>query len=107
MKASFLRMKYALGIVNSKSSKSNAFISEPVFNEDKTVVITCDASIYNSHELRQNLIKKGCRLESDADSEIILQLYEESGINCLELSQGRFRLRSMGRKEKYFVLGPR
>ena len=40
-------------------AKSNAIISEPIFNKEKTVVITCDASIYNSQELRQNLIKKG------------------------------------------------
>lgn len=71
-------------------AKSNTFISEPVFNEDKTVLITCDASIYNSHELRTSLIKKGRRLESDTDSEVILKLYEEFGIKCLEYLRGDF-----------------
>ena len=85
-------------------AKSNAIISEPVFNEEKSVVITCDASIYNSHELRQDLIKKGCRLESDTDSEVILKLYEESGIKCLEYLRGDFAFALWDEKKNILYL---
>jgi len=85
-------------------AKSNAFINEPVFNEDKTLMITCDASIYNSHELRQDLIKKGCRLESGTDSEVILKLYEEFGITCLEYLRGDFAFALWdGTKDKLYL----
>jgi asparagine synthase (glutamine-hydrolysing) len=63
---------------------------QPLFNEDKSLVLICNGEIYNYIELKQTLIKKGHVFNSDSDSETILHLYEEYGVKCLEHLRGMF-----------------
>lgn len=51
--------------------------NQPLFNEDKTLVLICNGEIYNYKELRQELLNKNHKLSSDSDCETILHLYEE------------------------------
>lgn len=63
---------------------------QPLFNEDKSLVLICNGEIYNYIELKQDLHKKGHIFNSDSDSETILHLYEEYGVKCLEHLRGMF-----------------
>lgn len=63
---------------------------QPLFNEDKSLVLICNGEIYNYIELKDSLQKKGHQFNSDSDSETILHLYEEYGEKCLEHLRGMF-----------------
>lgn len=63
---------------------------QPLFNEDKSLVLICNGEIYNYIELKNNLITKGHVFNSDSDSETILHLYEEYGVKSLEYMRGMF-----------------
>jgi len=63
---------------------------QPLANEDNTVFLVCNGEIYNFRELRSDLEKKGHRFKSQSDSEVILHLYEEKGIECLQYLRGAF-----------------
>ncbi len=63
---------------------------QPLFNEDKTLVLICNGEIYNYVELKQQLIAHGHSFMSDSDSETILHLYEDYGVECLQYLRGMF-----------------
>jgi asparagine synthase (glutamine-hydrolysing) len=63
---------------------------QPLFNEDKSLVLICNGEIYNYVEIKKDLIKKGHIFNSDSDSETILHLYEEYGVKCLDHLRGMF-----------------
>lgn len=55
---------------------------QPIWNEDGTVVLTCNGEIYNAPELTRELEARGHRFRTSSDVEVILHLYEEYGENC-------------------------
>ena len=64
--------------------------SQPVFNEDKSIVIVYNGEIYNFLDLRGNLERKGHRFYTKTDTEVIVHLYEEYGIDCAKYLRGMF-----------------
>jgi asparagine synthase (glutamine-hydrolysing) len=63
---------------------------QPMFNEDKSLTLVFNGEIYNYKELRTKLVASGHRFYSNTDSEAILHLYEEKGVNCLNDLDGIF-----------------
>ena len=63
---------------------------QPIFNEDKTLVLICNGEIYNYKELMSSLLAKGHTFHSKSDSEVIVHLYEEYGVSCLYYLRGMF-----------------
>jgi asparagine synthase (glutamine-hydrolysing) len=63
---------------------------QPITNEDGTVWIVFNGEIYNYRELRQLLIAKGHRLQTQSDTEVIVHLYEEYGADCVKHLRGMF-----------------
>ncbi len=53
--------------------------SQPIFNEDQTVLCVFNGEIYNYRELRQDLEKRGHTFSTNSDTEVIVHGYEEYG----------------------------
>ena len=63
---------------------------QPMCNKDKTVWIVYNGEIYNFPELRERLIETGHKFTTESDTEVLLHLYEQKGIKCLEDLRGMF-----------------
>jgi asparagine synthase (glutamine-hydrolysing) len=63
---------------------------QPLTNEDESLWLVFNGEIYNHPALRQELMARGHRFRSQTDSEVILHLYEEKGINGLQNFNGMF-----------------
>lgn len=51
--------------------------TQPLYNENKSLVLICNGEIYNYKELRERLISEGHQFSSFSDCEVILHLYEK------------------------------
>lgn len=63
---------------------------QPMSNEDQTVWITYNGEIYNFREIRAELQRKGHAFNSNTDTEVIVHLYEEEGIDAVQRLNGMF-----------------
>lgn len=63
---------------------------QPIANEDGTIWIVCNGEIFNFVELRAELEARGHQFRSGSDSEVIIHLYEDVGMRCLERLNGDF-----------------
>src|SRR5947209_2821859 len=63
---------------------------QPLSNEDGTVWIVFNGEIYNYQELREHLLSRGHIFKTQADTEVIVHLYEELGEACVERLRGMF-----------------
>lgn len=63
---------------------------QPMQNADGSIQIVFNGEIYNYLELRQQLIGKGYSFKSHTDTEVLLHLYEDKGIECLQQLNGMF-----------------
>lgn len=64
--------------------------SQPMFNEDNSLVLVFNGEIYNSKIIREDLIKSGHIFKTTTDSEILLHGYEEYGENLLQKLRGMY-----------------
>jgi asparagine synthase (glutamine-hydrolysing) len=63
---------------------------QPIGNETGSVWIVFNGEIYNHQELQQRIIARGHRLSTKSDTETVVHLYEEYGIDCLRFLEGMF-----------------
>jgi asparagine synthase (glutamine-hydrolysing) len=63
---------------------------QPMVNADKSVWISFNGEIFNYVELREEMIARGRRFASNSDTEVILQLYDELGPDCVTKFNGDF-----------------
>jgi len=77
---------------------------QPISNEDGTLQLLCNGEIYNSPELRKQLIQRGHTFKTATDVEVILHLYEEKGKDCVKDLQGMFALAIWDTKENRLFL---
>ncbi len=63
---------------------------QPIHNEDKSLWIIFNGEVFNYPELREELIKSGHKFYTKTDTEVILHLFEEDGVDCLQKLNGQF-----------------
>ncbi len=63
---------------------------QPMFNEDRSVVITYNGEIYNYRELNEELKAHGCQIRTNSDTETIIHAWEVWGEACVEHLRGMF-----------------
>lgn len=64
--------------------------SQPMYNEDGSIVICFNGEIYNYQPIKEMLIEKGHVFKSHADTEVLIHLYEEKGEEMLNDLRGMF-----------------
>jgi len=87
-----------LSIIDLKTGK------QPLFNENKKIVLICNGEIYNFKELRKNLEKKGHQFKTNSDNEVIIHLYEEKKEKCVNDLRGMFAFALWDDKEKMLFM---
>ena len=63
---------------------------QPFSNEDSTIWVVYNGETYNYAEIRNDLKARGHCFHSGTDTEIIVHLYEEYGVNCVQHMRGMF-----------------
>ena len=65
---------------------------QPIFNESGRVAVVLNGEIYNFQELRPELEAKGHRFTTQTDTEVVVHLYEECGVEAVQRLRGMFAL---------------
>ena len=78
--------------------------NQPLSNEDGTVWITFNGEIYNSPSLRESLKSKGHLFRGRSDTEVIVHLYEEEGLDTFSKLEGMFSLGLFDTKSGHLVI---
>ena len=63
---------------------------QPLSNKKGNLWITFNGEIYNYRELRDDLLKKGHQFNTASDTEVIVNLYEAYGEDCVDYLRGMF-----------------
>lgn len=63
---------------------------QPLQSEDGTIIAAVNGEFYGYREIRSSLESRGHIFRTDSDSEIIVHLYEERGLDCVRQLRGEF-----------------
>lgn len=74
--------------------------SQPLFNEDESLVLIFNGEIYNYQALREELLEKGHVFKTHTDSEVLIHGYEEYGVSLPTLLRGMFSFVIWDKNEK-------
>lgn len=86
-----------LAIVDPASGK------QPLFSEDKKLILAANGEIYNHRELRKQF-KGKYQFQTESDCEVILALYKEKGVDFVDDMNGIFGFAIYDvEKDEYFV----
>jgi asparagine synthase (glutamine-hydrolysing) len=64
--------------------------SQPLANEDGSIVAVVNGEIYDFETLRAELEREGHRFATCSDSEVLIHLYEDLGLDALQRLRGEF-----------------
>src|SRR5579864_3533033 len=78
--------------------------SQPVANEDSSVFALLNGEIYNHRALRETLVAHGHCFRGESDTEVIVHLYEEYGVECLDRLRGMFAIAVYDTRERRLLL---
>ena len=73
--------------------------SQPIYNEDKSLVLTFNGEIYNYRDLRKELIEAGHKFYTETDSETLIHGFEEWGTDLLNKIRGMFGFAIYNKKD--------
>jgi len=78
---------------------------QPLFNEDKSVALVVNGEIYNAVELRAGLRSQGHQFRTGSDCEVIVHLYEQYDLECVQHLRGMFAFALWDSRLRRLVLG--
>jgi asparagine synthase (glutamine-hydrolysing) len=77
---------------------------QPVYSEDRSIVVVMNGELYNFQEVRAELEKRGHKFETNTDTEILPHLYEEYGDAMLERINGMFAFALWDKRKKKLLI---
>lgn len=78
--------------------------TQPLHNEDQTLWIVFNGEVFNYIELRKSLEEKRHRFYTNSDTEVVIHLYEEEGVSCLQKLNGQFAFAIWDTRKKQLFL---
>ena len=63
---------------------------QPISNEDQSIWVVFNGEIYNYRALREELLAQGHRFRTESDTEVLVHLYEQEGIEGVRRLRGMF-----------------
>jgi asparagine synthase (glutamine-hydrolysing) len=78
--------------------------NQPISNEDGSVWTVFNGEIYNFRELRSQLEQQGHRFATNADTEVLVHLYEEEGRRCVGRLNGMFAFAIWDERRRVLLL---
>lgn len=87
------RLQGAIGLAHARLSIIDlAGGWQPIHNEDNTVFVVFNGEIFNYIELRRELEAQGHRFYTQSDTEVIVHLYEQHGVDFVRHLNGQFAI---------------
>ncbi len=84
--------------------------SQPMQNEDGSIIVVFNGEIYNHAEIRKELSEIGMHhwISDHSDTEVIVHAYEQWGISCIKKFRGMFAIALWDdRKEELYLVRDR
>ena len=78
--------------------------NQPIYNEEQTLWLVCAGAIFNYQELRNELEGSGHKFYTLYDTEVIVHLYEQLGMELLLRLNGQFAFALWDTKKKILIL---
>ena len=76
----------------------------PLSNYDKSLWIVINGEIYNYIELKEDLLNKKHTFRTNSDTEVIVHLYEEYGLDFLNMLNGQFAIAIWDKNKEELIL---
>jgi asparagine synthase (glutamine-hydrolysing) len=76
---------------------------QPLFSDDGDIVLVANGEIYDFERIRNSLAAKGHRFSTHSDSEVIIALYREHGLDCFEHLRGEFAFLLYDRAKRLLI----
>lgn len=77
---------------------------QPIANEDASIWVVQNGEIYNYRELADWLRRRGHRLATRSDTEVLVHLYEELGLRFAERLRGMFAIALWDSRKRQLIL---
>ena len=77
---------------------------QPVYSEDRSIVVMMNGELYNFREVRADLEKRGHKFVTKTDTEIVPHLYQEYGDDFVDHLNGMFAISLWDTGRKRLVL---
>jgi asparagine synthase (glutamine-hydrolysing) len=78
---------------------------QPLWNEDRSVVVVCNGEIYNYRELQTSLASSGHTLRTGSDCETLVHAYEDDPEDFVSRLRGMFAFALWDQRRRQLVLG--
>ena len=89
-KAQWVNGSAAISHLMLRTTAESLEETQPLANEDASVVLAMDGWLANYEELRAELTARGARLRTRADAELVLRAFEVWGDACLRHIEGEY-----------------